>query len=178
MHPIIAFYMGERPDDQGRYLSEILCRDDEWLEQTHNYIQWLFPNSEQSGVIPNAPTIDNDVVRAFVSSNELRKSLIAAFVRMLKFYGLKLGSNEIVKGSNWDDRKQNWFTQDGHNSLRITRILKCLMALGLESEANMFLSALVHLVSAENDSGIFSSSLEYWICVIPNAVRQGDIRFE
>jgi len=46
LNPILAFYFGSHPDSEGRRLAEILRQDDLWLEQTHDYIQWLCPLAE------------------------------------------------------------------------------------------------------------------------------------
>jgi hypothetical protein len=40
---ILHFYRGSGTDHRGRRLSQILQKSDRWLEETHDYIQWLFP---------------------------------------------------------------------------------------------------------------------------------------
>jgi len=49
---LLGFYAGTRPDDRGRFLREIHRWPDYKLEQTHDYIQWLFPLAERSGFSP------------------------------------------------------------------------------------------------------------------------------
>ncbi len=85
---------------------------------------------------------------------------------MLAFYGMRISEGQITKAENWDERKHNWFIRDTHNNLRITRILKCLMALGLENEAWHFFTALKSLVESELDSGISPTSIRYWTAAI------------
>jgi hypothetical protein len=144
-------------------LAEVLKQDDDWFEVCHNYIQWLFPTREFSRVTPDAPVLDKVTIDAFLSDFLLRQHLRAAFYRILSFYGLAPTANGIVKGLNWDERKSSWFTQNTHNSLRITRILKSLAALGLKVEAKIFKTALRNLCDTEADCGVTAVSVKFWM---------------
>ena len=132
---LVAFYRGLRPDGRGRMLDDILARDDEWLEATHDYIQWLFPLLARSGANPAAPVLDEAQIEAFRQDPALRGKLLRAFDRLLAFYGLRREGEAVVKGQNWNARKSNWFVYPTHNNLRITRILASLRLLGLERES-------------------------------------------
>ena len=72
---IVEFYRGERgyscADDiamrerdhipvRGDTLDEIMKWPDEWLEEDHDYIQWLFPSTEPSQMNSAAPTLTRD----------------------------------------------------------------------------------------------------------------------
>jgi len=162
LNRLLAFYYGSHPDDHGRMLAEILRQNDYWFEVCHNYIQWLFPTREFSRVTPDAPILDKVTIGAFLSDDLLRNHLRAALFRILSFYGLALTVNGVDKGSNWHERKSNWFTQNTHNSLRITRILKSLNALGLASEAKAFGRALLSLCETEPDCGVGAVTLKFW----------------
>lgn len=161
MSPLLAFYRSESPDDHGRHVSDILSQGDDWLEYTHDYIQWLFPNRDPSGVNPGAPVIDLTVAQAFQQQAELRQQLHKSLVRMLAFYGLALEDRAVIKAANWEARKHNWFVRDTHNNLRITRIIKCLKVLGLAREAMAFYRGLVAL-KPEPDCGISELAWRYW----------------
>lgn len=167
LNRLLAFYYGSHPDSHGRMLAEILKQDDDWFEVCHNYIQWLFPTKEYSRVTPDAPTVDMETIQAFQADDLLRNHLRAALVRILSFYGLRLTAAGIVKGANWDERKSNWFTENTHNSLRITRILKCLTALGLAAEAVALQSALLALCESEPDCGVDKTALQFWRDAVP-----------
>lgn len=162
MNSLLAFYYGSHPDDRGHFLAEILQQDDLWLEVMHDYIQWLFPLSEPSRVTPWAPLVDREIVSAFQGDSLLQDHLLASFVRMLSFYGLRRQEGRVVKGESWADRKHNWFTQDTHNNLRITRILKSLATLGLRHEAQGFLACLKELRELEPDCGVRGTAYRYW----------------
>ncbi len=159
---LILFYLGSRPDHRGRSLAEILEQDDLWFETVHDFIQWLFPNREHSRVNPHAPNLTPEVISAFNSDELLKRQLRASFNRMLAFYGLRDSGHTIKKADNWPERKTDWFTRDTHNNLRITRIIKCLNALGLENEAERFHAALHELRISEPDCGIGDVAFRFW----------------
>ena len=54
---IVGFLESKTPDHRGRSLSMVLAFSDERAEQTHDYIQWLFPLDEPSGSVHGAPVL-------------------------------------------------------------------------------------------------------------------------
>ena len=162
MNRLLAFYYGGHPDNRGRMLAEILRQDDLYLELAHDFIQWLFPLSKPSSVNPAAPLIDRETRDAFLSDELLREHMRTAFVRMLAFLGLEFSGEQVGIGANWSMRKSAWFTESGHNSARITRILASMSSLGLRKDANAFLSALLHLCETEPDCAIDERARRYW----------------
>jgi hypothetical protein len=172
MNRLLAFYSGTAPDHRGRHLRDILRRDDQWLEMTHDYVQWLFPLREPSGVLPSAPRIDAEVAAAFAADERLRAALHASFLRMLAFYGLSERDGGIGKAPHWAERKANWFTCPTHNNLRITRMLKCLCALGLRTDAQRFEACLEALRGSEPDCAVGAASFDYWRDALRGFVEQ------
>lgn len=162
MTTLLAFYYGSHPDDRGRFLAEIVKQDDIWLEIAHDYIQWLFPLTEHSRVNPSAPILTRTDIAAFRQDELLQTHMRAALARMLRFYGLTQRAGAVTKAGNWNERKDNWFTEPTHNNLRITRILKSMSILGLQQDAHAFLSVLETLVATEPHCGIPVQSLNFW----------------
>jgi hypothetical protein len=165
-HPLIDFHLGTAPDDHGRTFDEILAHDDEWLEYTHNFIQWLFPLTSISGANPTAPTLDASQIEEFHQNPVLQKQLLRAFDRMLEFYGLTRTPDYIGKAPNWEQRKALWLTHPSHNHLRITRILKCLNTLAIGPEARMLYDRLASLKETEPDCGIPATAFVHWAAAI------------
>lgn len=159
---LVDFHLGTAPDDHGRTFDAILAHDDEWLEYTHNFIQWLFPLTSISGANPSAPTLDAAQIAEFRGKPALQKQLLRALDRMLDFYGLARTANSIAKAPNWEQRKSLWFTHPSHNHLRITRILKCLNTLAMAQEARMLYDRLVLLKATEPDCGIPATAFAHW----------------
>lgn len=144
--PLIGFYRDGARDDAGRTLAEILAWDDERLEAVHDYIQWLFPLPEPSGANPTAPILDPGTIETFRGSLAMRERLRTAYERMLRFYGLRAvsGSSGIVveRGRDFAARANNWLRPMNHNHLRLTRILRSTLLLGLEGESKALFQAL------------------------------------
>lgn len=159
---LLAFYQGQGPDHRGRSLAWILQQDDAWLEATHDYIQWLFPLNEPSGVLPDAPLVDADTARRFREDAGLQQQVREALARMLRFLGLRLDEGTLRPADNWPQRKTEWFTWNTHNSLRITRMLKSLVLLGLREEAEALASGLQRLCDTEPDCGVSAISRRFW----------------
>ncbi len=160
--PLVDFYLGSAPDDHDRTFEAILAHDDEWLEYTHNFIQWLFPLTSISGANPTAPALDAAQIAEFRSNPTLQKQLLRAFDRMLGFYGLDRTLDGINKALHWEQRKSLWFTHPSHNHLRITRILKCLSTLGMGQEARMLYDRLASLKETEPGCGIPTTAFAHW----------------
>ena len=173
---IIAFYSGKDPDDQGRSLAELQRWPDDALEAYHDFIQWMFPLREPSGVNPGAPTLDDATIAEFRARPELQANLRVSFVRMLRFYGFELKNDpvQVVLGADFEENSSNWLSPWNHNYLRITRILKSLGLLGLEPEAHAFLACLTDVFHAQSGhSAISTETFRYWQASLPRTSHAG-----
>ncbi len=101
----------------------LLDQSDEFLEKVHDYIQVLFPNRAASRVSTRAPLLDDSLVVFFRNHPDKVK---LALERMERFF----------------DRTSAWKNKDDHNQLRITRILKFLLAIGMTVEFEKFYEKL------------------------------------
>ena len=163
---ILAFYLGQQPDSQGRAIEDIWSWDYQKLESVHNYIQWLFPLREKSRFNSSAPTLNDEVIHAFRTSEELRNRLIHSFTVMLAFYGLECREGEnaeivIAKSEEYLSRKREWIERFNHNYLRLTRILTSLTELGLKDYALALFKCLDELYNEEKAS-IGLETYTYW----------------
>ena len=151
-------------DTAGRTLEEILAWDDERLEAVHDYIQWLFPTRQPSGVNPFAPLVTADTVRAFTADQTLRQGLHHALDRMLRFYGLRRHADRIeIDAARFAARARTWLTPNNHNHLRLTRIIDSLSALGLRDDALALKQSLLEDVCAGPGVGRVSArTIEFW----------------
>ncbi|MEM9219538.1 MAG: opioid growth factor receptor-related protein [Cyanobacteria bacterium P01_F01_bin.150] len=164
---IVPFYLGEKSDIDGRKIQQIWAWDFEELECAHDYIiQWLFPIAEKSHFNPHAPVVDKSVIQSFRENPQLQQNLLQSFSVMLNFYGLaiardKQGKAVVEKSANYPNRKPEWLNMLDHNYLRITRILKCLMAFGLIQEAQAFYKCLRQIYREDSDQ-IGCETFQYW----------------
>jgi hypothetical protein len=157
---LLAFYRGGR-DTEGRTLDQILAWDDVELEYVHDYIQWLFPTTRRSAFNPVAPVLTDEVISFFRRDGALRDRLLAAFDRMLRFYGFVRVKGAVERGPAWARRSREWLAPGDHNLRRITRILDSLSTLGLGDEARAFLRALEALDERERRA-IGPLTYRYW----------------
>jgi hypothetical protein len=160
-HPLIAFYRDGACDDSGRTLAEILAWEDEQLEAVHDFIQWLFPLPERSGANPSAPVLDRDTIDTFHATPATRDRLRQAFQRMLRFYGLRWNDSSVERADNFRERTENWLWPGNHNHLRLTRILRSTLLLGLESESKALFHAL-NAIYREFPDRISSRTHAFW----------------
>jgi hypothetical protein len=169
---IVPFYLGEKPDAEGRMIQQIWDWDYEDLECVHDYVQWLFPLPERSAYNSDAPVVDEEVIQAFRTNTQLRENLLKSFNRMLRFYGMQGGEDSsegnfvVTRSEEYLERKREWICIMDHNYLRITRILKCLTVLRLESHAQAFYQYLSQIYQEESRH-IGGETFQYWT----NAVK-------
>jgi hypothetical protein len=165
---ITGFYSGTEPDHRGRDLHEIQEWADDQLEAVHDYTQWLFPLPEPSGFNIAAPVLNREVIQEFRTRPELQQKLRVSFLRMVNFYGLEVRSGEqitVARTPNFAAEAAVWLSPGNHNHLRITRILRCLILLGLAAEAKAFFDCLSEIYEEEQNKpmpAISDETMLYW----------------
>ena len=119
---LVDFLNGTGPDHQGRYLRDIWDLDDNAIEQTHDFIQWIFPLTEKSMSVPGAPTLSAEDIEAIRTSEVARGNLKKSAQWYLGFL----------------QRNEHWIKAYDHNHLRITRAIKSLRLLVSKEIAEAF----------------------------------------
>lgn len=146
---ILAFYDQDIPDSKGRFLWDILTSSDEWLEKTHDYIQFLFPNREPSHINPDAPLLTNELIEECLAYPGFKAALKSSLNRMIFFYRM-------------DDLHPWWVTKNNHNYLRITRIIHTLKDFKMHDEIDMFFEKLIKIYKNNQDILNATRAFEYW----------------
>lgn len=161
--PVVAYYSGG-PDAAGRTLAETLAWNDERLETVHDYIQWVFPTRQPSGVNPLAPLVSDDTVRAFARDAGLRERLRRAFDRMLLLYGLRWSEERVeIDRERFPARARVWLHAGNHNHLRLTRIMDSVATLGLRAEARALQKCLLEDVcNAAGEGRVSARTIDFW----------------
>ena len=162
MSPALAFLAGVGTDHRGRTLDEIAARNPRQLEQTHDYIQWVFPTMTPSHFNPHAPVLDQADVDAGVRDQRVVGNLIRMAAIMGRFYGLERTS--FRDGPQYDPIGNHppwWMSTGNHNFLRITRILDSLRLFGLVDGAEALLDALELLVR-RHPGPVSDRTLQFW----------------
>jgi Opioid growth factor receptor (OGFr) conserved region len=135
----------------------------------HDYIQWVFPTRQPSGVNPLAPRVTEDTVRTFARNLDLRERLRRAFDRMLVFYGLGRRAARIeIDDTRFPARARVWLHPGNHNHLRLTRIMDSLATLGLREEALALQRCLLDDVAGGSGTGRVSPrTVGFWRSALP-----------
>lgn len=149
---LIEFFEGTIRDSSGRLLSEIRGASNKWLEETHDYIQWMFPNREPSVFNPDAPLLDDETIESFKLRNDLKYEVGLCLERMIYFYNL----DEL------EERPRPWWvSKKNHNFLRITRILNTLREFEMNEVATDFFDMLT-TVYLNNKEIIGEVTFKFW----------------
>ena len=117
------------------------------LEQEHGYIQWLFPLFVRSAFNSEAPALTRGEALLLRRDKAAAQNILASYKLMLDFYGLRLvddATGEVGYAADKDhcaERMAN-LNRNGHNFLRITRILTSLGHLGFTRYKRPLLRAL------------------------------------
>ena len=139
------FLNGTGPDHQGRYLQDIWDLDDKAIEQTHDFIQWMFPLTEKSMSVPGVPTLSADDIEAIRASEISRSNLEKSAQWYLGFL----------------HRNDHWIKSYDHNHLRITRVIKSLHLLVTKNDASSFLVAVFD-IAGERITVVRRDAISFW----------------
>jgi hypothetical protein len=162
MSKLLDFYRDQGTDTEGRSLRELWEWNDDELEEVHDFIQWMFPLPEPSRFNPDAPLLTDEDVAAFQGDALLQSQLRKSFERILSFLGLsRAADGSVAEGPNFADRIPEVWAYPNHNWLRITRILRSLCQLGLESEA-LSLFKRLEAPYSQRRFPITSDTCRYW----------------
>ena len=161
MSRLLDFYRGVKTDIEGRHLNDILDWPDDDLEAVHDFIQWLFPLPEPSQFNSDAPLLTKADIAAFRSDSVLQANLMRSFERILGFLGLALHKGKVVEGQNFTVRIPDVWASPNHNWLRVTRILRSLTLLGMETQADALFDRLDAIYTSRRFP-ISADTLRYW----------------
>ena len=142
---IVGFLAGKTPGHRGRTLSMVLAFSDERAEQTHDYVQWLFPLDEPSESVQGAPVLSDLDIDEIKKSPAARANLIRASEWFFQFL----------------NRNQRWIAKYDHNQLRITRAIRSLRLLVGDIEADNFRQSIFDYLGEDVDL-IGENAKSFW----------------
>ena len=142
---LVNFLNETGPDHQGRFLRDIWDFDDKAIEQTHDFIQWIFPLTEKSMSVPGVPTLSPDDIAAIRISEVARANLEKSAHWYLGFL----------------QRNDHWIKSYDHNHLRITRVIKALNLLLSQRAALTFLKSVLE-VAGDKVNSVNQDAISFW----------------
>jgi len=154
MSLIEEFYTLKTTDHRNRKLFDYWGANDEWLEDTHDYIQWMFPLQEASAFNVHAPLLSEEDRYNCLWNESVYDNFCRSFNVMCGFYGFYITYNNTVK-------LKRWVTPQNHNFLRLTRILKSSMLMGAEPQARFLFRKLNDLYKTHHEI-ITSKTVDFW----------------
>lgn len=120
---LISFYLHEKPDHAGRTVDDYLSFTDEYMEKTHDFIQWMFPvigKSIHSATAPNlTPETCMEFHRVILTNPEANTTFANFISKFLSFL-------KIDRFFLFQKKEHVWYTHRNHNQLRISRFINCL----------------------------------------------------
>ena len=142
---IVGFLEGKTPDHRGRMLSMLWNQTDDDAENTHDYIQWMFPLDEPSQAVNGTPVLsDYDI-------DEIKENQLAI--------------ENLEKSERWFlgflERNDHWIVNYDHNHLRITRAIKSLRLLTSDQAADAFRDKVIAL-AGDNLNLVDQKARDYW----------------
>jgi hypothetical protein len=147
-------------------------RDYGFLEDSHSFIQWLFPLYVDSGMNYRAEKLEHDEARLMRRDPSIARRVVASYSMMLDFYGFVLAdetTGRVAPSPNADHREQRFcnLNYSFHNNLRITRIITSLGHLGFRRWRAPLVEALRREIGTVDRPGpLFSCSRsceDYWL---------------
>lgn len=152
---IQKFYTDSGMDSAGRERLQILKQSDQWLEETHDYIQWLFPTDEKSLFNADAPIISQTEVNEILTDkgSTIERNMLQSFYRMMKFYGLSIlcDSEGNVQIKAKEPPLGKMLTKNNHNFLRLSRIMISMKLFGLEEYSEALKLCLLNIAERYPD---------------------------
>ena len=115
------------------------------LESMHDYIQWLFPNHASSQFNQDQHPLQRHEAETIAADPVCQQNLLLNYRCFLDFLGFTLddeATGAVSRHSNAAERLRN-LNAEGHNKLRITRVLKCFGICGLEHLKAPLVRALI-----------------------------------
>ncbi len=170
MGKCLDFYRGGQ-DHRGRTIQTYLDMGDVEWEHSHDVVQHAFPLPERSEHFDKAPLLQADDIEAFKKNVSLQITALDLTRRFLAFLGLRFIVSDsgdllgvvIIDDDTWAARSHVWVQPHSHNYKRITRLLRFLTLIGLQSEAEEILSCLKKIKAWHPlASRIDKLSVQYW----------------
>ena len=145
MTSLCSFLTGHETNSNGWLLSHVWKFNDTQIENTHTFIQWVFPTDEPSRATPGSPVLDEEQILEIQNSEQAKQNL----------------SKSAEWYFNFLRRNSFWRKPHDHNHLRITRVIKSLRLLCGDDEADYFKEQFWQLLGTDI-SQIPSRTIEYW----------------
>jgi Opioid growth factor receptor (OGFr) conserved region len=133
---MINFITKNWRDSKGNtYAKYLFFKDQDYIENERNFIQWLFPTRRASETHPSMATLDEHGIDEIRSSTFAQNNLIEMTNRMIRFYS----------------ESDVWLKHRSHHHKRISRIIESVGLLVGADAASSFLESIEEIAAAADD---------------------------
>ena len=165
MSEIKDFYLNKSPNPHGLYLKDIWNFSEWEFDNTHDFIQWMFPLEMQSRHSKTAPIITKEVLEEMLSDQVVVNNLIRSLYKAENFWGFDVVHKKVNRSRPRDFRvfhELNWPAKYHHNYIRIARVLHCLKLFKLDSEAHELMDYLESKVYCIYENIVGEETIKSW----------------
>lgn len=145
MSEIIDFYCGKQTSCP-LYFSEVFRLGNTDVELCHDFIQYIFPLKEASLYNKDAPILTDEDINIFKTSPVFQWRALALVNWYVKFLHFNI----------------HWVAKSNHNHLRVTRMLKFLVLIGLKDIAKARLEEIKIISRAVDPNVNMSIPIKFW----------------
>lgn len=165
MGTLRSFYTNQLKNPEGLYLKDIWGFNDWEIENTHHFIQWLFPLEMKSNHSETAPIVGEDDLSEMLSDPKVRENLLHSLNMMENFWGFEVPhkSCQFIRPRGFQSfLTKDWLTAYNHNYIRIARVIHSLSIFGFDQEAKELVSYLEKSVFPNYKHLIGQETMDYW----------------
>jgi hypothetical protein len=173
MGQLRSFYTNQQKNPEGLYLKDIWGFNDWELENTHHFIQWMFPLELKSNHNETAPVVCDKDLMEMVKDKEVRENILHSLNVMENFWGFEVPHKNcsFTKPRGFQNfLSKDWPTAYNHNYIRIARVIHSLVIFGLENEAKELVGYLEKQVFPTYKHLIGEDTMDYWKSALDKGV--------
>lgn len=157
----VEFYRGERGNQCGHTIDDILAWTDERLEAQHDFVQWVFPLQVPSNYNEDAPLPSDEELTVCKTDPLIQENFDRACCRFLSYLGLRETAEGVEPGDNFSERQKLVWRAFNHNYLRVTRFLESMRLFGRHDRSAAVYKCLTDL-GAKQQIVLGAGTEIYW----------------
>lgn len=142
---VTKFFEGTATNQSGLSWFDVLAMDNDQLEHSHDWVQWMFPLPEPSLAVPDSPVLEPGDILKITRNIELKSAYWIGVNRMCDFYV----------------STKYWLKYTDHNHKRITRIIRSMKLILGREDAMLFYDMIMKL-NADAGTPVSTLNSAYW----------------
>ncbi len=129
LNPVIDFYLEKRKSQHNFSLQDMWNIRKSIIGDAYFYIAWLFPATESSKWNRGIPVFNQQDIEYFCNNTEIQQKYLKSFDFVMSYFEIYRIGNEVYPTETLKSRSY-WLRQIGHESKKISRIIRSLNICG------------------------------------------------